>query len=57
MDLREVGRDPGDWIALAKDREQWRAYVRAVMNLRVFESQLLSCLLTFTRLYICRVVT
>ena len=35
MDLREVGCDPRDWIALAKDRDQWRAYVRAVMNLRV----------------------
>ena len=35
MDLREVGCDPGDWIALAEDRDQWRTYVRAVMNLRV----------------------
>ena len=35
MDLREVGCDPGEWIALAEDRDQWRAYVRAVMNLRV----------------------
>ena len=35
MYLREVGCDPGDWIALAEDRDQWRAYVRAVMNLRV----------------------
>ena len=35
MDLREVGSDPRDWIALAEDRDQWRAYVRAVMNLRV----------------------
>ena len=35
MDLREVSCDTGDWIALAKDREQWRVYVRAVMNLRV----------------------
>ena len=35
MDLREVGCDPGDWIDLAEDRDQWRAYVRAVMNLRV----------------------
>ena len=35
MDLREVGSDPGDWIALGEDRDQWRAYVRAVMNLRV----------------------
>ena len=35
MDLREVGCDPGDWIALAVDRNQWQSYVRAVMNLRV----------------------
>ena len=35
MDLKEVGRVPGDWITLAEDRDQWRAYVRAVMNLRV----------------------
>ena len=35
MDLREVGCDPRDWIALAEDRDQWRAYVRAVMKLRV----------------------
>ena len=35
MDLRELGCDLGDWIDLAEDREQWRAYVRAVMNLRV----------------------
>ena len=35
MDLREVGFDPGEWIDLAEDRDQWRAYVRAVMNLRV----------------------
>ena len=35
MDLREVGCDPEDWIALAEDRDQWWAYVWAVMNLRV----------------------
>ena len=35
VDLREVGYDPGEWIALAEDRDQWRAYVTAVMNLRV----------------------
>ena len=35
MDLREVGCDPGEWISLAEDRVQWRAYVSAVMNLRV----------------------
>ena len=35
MDLREVRCHPGEWIALAEDRGQWRVYVRAVMNLRV----------------------
>ena len=35
MDLREVGCDPGEWIDIAEDRDQWRAYVIAVMNLRV----------------------
>ena len=35
MDLREVGCDPGEWIDLTEDRDQWQAYVRAVMNLRV----------------------
>ena len=35
MDLREVGCDPGDLIALAEDRDQWRACVRVVTNLRV----------------------
>ena len=33
--FREVGCDAGDWIDLAQDRVQWRAYVRKVMNLRV----------------------
>ena len=35
IDLWEVRCDPGDWIDLAEDRDQWQAYVRAVMNLRV----------------------
>jgi hypothetical protein len=35
MDLREIGWDGEDWIYLAQDRDQWRALVRAVMNLRV----------------------
>ena len=26
MDLRELGCDPGEWIDLAEDRDQWRAY-------------------------------
>ena len=32
MDLREVDCDQEDWIALAEDRDQWRAYVGPVMN-------------------------
>ena len=35
MDSKEVGCVPGDWIALAEDRDQSQAYVRAVMNPRV----------------------
>ena len=35
VDLREVGCDTRDWIALAEDRDQWWAYVRAVMNLQI----------------------
>ncbi|KAJ4440002.1 hypothetical protein ANN_08133 [Periplaneta americana] len=36
MDLREVGYDDRDWINLVQDRDQWRAYVRAAVNLRIF---------------------
>jgi hypothetical protein len=35
MDLREIGWDDVDWIHLAQDRDQWRALVSRVMNLRV----------------------
>jgi hypothetical protein len=35
MDLRDVGLGGVDWIRLAQDRDQWRAVVSAVMNLRV----------------------
>ncbi|KAJ4428134.1 hypothetical protein ANN_24148 [Periplaneta americana] len=35
MDLREVGYDDREWINFAQDRDQWRAFVRAAMNLRV----------------------
>jgi hypothetical protein len=35
MGLREIGWDGIDWIDLAQDRDQWRAIVFAVMNLRV----------------------
>jgi hypothetical protein len=34
-DLRERGWDGIDWIDLAQDRDQWRAFVNTVMNLRV----------------------
>jgi hypothetical protein len=35
MDLREMGWGGMDWIDLAQDRDQWRALVNPVMNLRV----------------------
>jgi hypothetical protein len=35
MDLRKIGRGGMNWIDLADDRDQWRALVNAVMNLRV----------------------
>jgi hypothetical protein len=35
MDLGEIGWDGRDWIDLAQDRNQWRALVNTVMNLRV----------------------
>jgi hypothetical protein len=34
MDLREMGWDGMDWIDLVQDRDQWRALVNTVMNLR-----------------------
>jgi hypothetical protein len=43
MDLREIGWDGVDWIGLdwiglidiSQDRDQWRALVDTVLNLRV----------------------
>jgi hypothetical protein len=35
MDLREIGWYGMDWIDLVQDRDQWRALVNTVMNLRV----------------------
>jgi hypothetical protein len=35
MDLREIRWEDVDCIHLAEDREQWRAVVNMVMNLRV----------------------
>jgi hypothetical protein len=33
--LREIGWGGMDWIDLAQDKNQWRALVNAVFNLRV----------------------
>jgi hypothetical protein len=35
IDLREIGWDGMVWIGLAQERDQWRALVNTVMNLRV----------------------
>jgi hypothetical protein len=35
IDLGEIGWDGVDWIELAQDRDQWKALVYTVMNLRV----------------------
>jgi hypothetical protein len=35
MDVREVVSEGVDWMHLAQDRNQWRAVMDTVMNLRV----------------------
>jgi hypothetical protein len=35
MDLKEVGWDGRDWIDVAVDRDQCKAHVNELMNLRV----------------------
>jgi hypothetical protein len=35
IDLRETGCDGLHWVDLAQNRDQWRALVNTVMNLRV----------------------
>jgi hypothetical protein len=35
IDLREIGWDGVDWIDMVQDRDQWRALVNTVFNLRV----------------------
>jgi hypothetical protein len=34
-DIREIGWDAVDWIDMAQGRDQWRALVNTVLNLRV----------------------
>jgi hypothetical protein len=35
LGLREIGIDGANWIRVAHDRVQWRAFVNTVINLRV----------------------
>jgi hypothetical protein len=35
LDLREIGIDGVNWIRVAQDRVQWRAFVNTVMSLRL----------------------
>jgi hypothetical protein len=35
VELREIEWDGLDWIDMAQDRDQWRALVNTVLNLRV----------------------
>jgi hypothetical protein len=44
IDLREIGIDGANWIRLAQDRVQWRAFVSTVMNLRVSMKEAGYCL-------------
>ena len=35
MDLKEIGINTRNWVDLAQDRDYWRTYVNATLNLRV----------------------
>jgi hypothetical protein len=35
MNLRETGRQGVEWIHLAQDRDQWKAVLNTIMNLRI----------------------
>jgi hypothetical protein len=38
IDLRDIGWDVMDWILLAEEREQCRAFVHMVMNFQILYS-------------------
>ena len=35
MDLKEIGINTKTWVDSAKDRDYWRAFVNAALNLRI----------------------
>jgi hypothetical protein len=35
MDLQEMGLGSMDWIDMSQNRDRWRAFVNAVVNIRV----------------------
>jgi len=39
MYLHELGLEGMDWIKLAQDKDKWRVFVNAVMNLRFYKMQ------------------
>jgi hypothetical protein len=39
MDLRDIGWGCLEWIHLAEDMDRWRAFVHAVVNLRVLAAR------------------
>ena len=37
-DLEEIGVNVGNWVDSAQDRDYWRAFLNAALNLRVHKS-------------------
>jgi hypothetical protein len=35
MDLKAIGNNTRNWVDLAQDRDYWRAFVNAALNLQV----------------------
>ena len=38
IDLKELGINTRNWVDLVQDRDHWRAFVKAALNLRVSEA-------------------